>query len=224
MAANTVPGAPGVDTKAHWEQVYRERNADEQSWFQAEARLSLELIQKAAPDRSIAFVDVGGGASTLVDGLVGAGYRRLTVLDISGAALSQARDRLDDRAGYVEWIEGDVLGASLPAAAYDFWHDRAVFHFLTDPADRKRYIQEVRRSVRANGHVLVATFAEDGPTRCSGLDVVRYSPEALHGEFGADFKVITSTHEEHTTPRGGRQSFTYCLCQLVPHVTAALES
>jgi ubiquinone/menaquinone biosynthesis C-methylase UbiE len=210
-------GGREVETKAHWEQVYREKQADELSWFQAEARLSLFLIQEAVPELESTIIDVGGGASTLADGLVAAGYRHMTVLDVSGEALRVSQERLDDRAVMVEWIEADLLTTTLPEAAYDLWHDRAVFHFLTSEDDRRQYVRQARHAVRDNGYVLVATFAEDGPTKCSGLDVVRYSPEALQSEFGGDFRVVKSAKEEHKTPRGATQSFTYCLCQLVPH-------
>ena len=190
------------------------------SWFQPEATLSLQLIQRAAPDRDSAVIDVGGGASTLVDGLLSAGYRRLTVLDLSPAALEQAHRRLGNDANSVVWQAADVLTADFRAAEFDVWHDRAVFHFLTRDADRHRYLAQVRRAVRPGGHVLVATFAEDGPTRCSGLDVARYSPESLHSEFGDDFQVVESLRQEHRTPWGATQAFTYCLCRYEPHASS----
>lgn len=206
-----------VDQASHWEHVYRTKDPDQVSWFQPEARLSLDLIQQAAPSRDSAIIDVGAGASTLVDGLVTAGYRRITVLDLSLAALVQAQRRLEDAARAVVWQHADVLTFELPATSFDVWHDRAVFHFLTDAADRARYVAQVRRAVKPGGFVLVATFAEDGPTRCSGLEVARYSPETLHGEFGDDFDLIESRREAHTTPWGAPQSFTYCLCRYEPH-------
>lgn len=209
-----------VDPKSYWEQVYRTKGPDQVSWFQPEATLSLELIQQVAPARDSAIIDVGAGASTLVDGLLIAGYGRITVLDLSPAALAQAQQRLPNAAGSVVWREADVLTADLPAAAFDVWHDRAVFHFLTSAADRARYVAQVRHAVRSGGYVLVATFAEDGPTRCSGLDVARYSPDALHSEFGSDFRLVDSRREEHDTPWGARQAFTYCLCRYEPHASA----
>lgn len=205
-----------MDLKSHWDKVYREKAPDQVSWFQPEARLSRELIQQVAPDRDAAILDVGAGASTLIDGLVAAGYRRLTVLDLSTAALAQSQQRLGPGATGVVWLEADVLIAPLPEASIDLWHDRAVFHFLTAPADRQRYVEQVRRAVRPGGHVLVATFAEDGPTRCSGLAVARYSPAALQREFGRDFLIVESRREEHATPSGALQAFTYCLCRYVP--------
>jgi Methylase involved in ubiquinone/menaquinone biosynthesis len=205
-----------MDLKSHWERVYQSTEPDRVSWFQPEAKLSLELIQKIAPDRVSKIIDVGAGASTLVDSLLTAGYRNITVVDLSVAALTRARHRLADRQGLVEWKEADVLTADLPAAAFDGGHDRAVFHFLTAPQQRTEYVSQVRHVLRPGAHALVATFAEDGPTRCSGLEVARYSPEALHHEFGAEFRLLESRREEHITPSGVRQSFTYCLCRYEP--------
>jgi SAM-dependent methyltransferase len=205
-----------MDPHAHWDAVYRQRAPDQVSWFQPEARLSLDFISQANPDRHVSILDVGGGASTLVDGLLALGYEQLTVLDISGAALQHARQRLGSAAHRVSWMEADVLRVGLPAGSIDVWHDRAVFHFLTDAASRHRYVSQVRRLVRPGGHVLVATFAEDGPVRCSGLAVARYSATDLHGEFGEGFQLLRSTREEHVTPGGVRQAFTYCLCRCDP--------
>lgn len=205
-----------MDRSAHWEQVYRTKGPDQVSWFQAEALLSRALIEQAAPDRTASIIDVGAGASTLVDGLLGAGYQHITVVDLSSAALALTQRRLGDAAASVVWHEADVLTAELPGQHFDVWHDRAVFHFLVDSADRARYVEQVRRAVRPGGIVLVATFAEDGPTRCSGLDVARYSPAALHAQFGAEFELLESRREVHTTPSGASQAFTYCVCRYVP--------
>ena len=174
----------------------------------------MSLIRRVAPDRSAAIIDVGGGASTLVDGLLVEGYSSVTVLDVSSAALAEAYERLGGDAARVTWLEANVLHAALPASAYDVWHDRAVFHFLTEAEDRGRYVEQVRRSVRLGGHVIVATFASDGPTKCSGLEVARYAPEELHGEFGSDFQLVDSAREEHHTPTGVVQPFIYCLCRV----------
>ena len=205
-----------MDPRSHWEQVYRTKGPDQVSWFQPEAKLSLELIQLVAPARDTSIIDVGAGASTLVDGLVAAGYSRITMLDLSPAALIQAQQRLSNDADAVVWQEADVLTADLDAGAFDVWHDRAVFHFLTGAAERTRYVKQVRQAVRPGGFVLVATFAEDGPTRCSGLDVARYTPEGLHGEFGTDFRLVESRREEHHTPGGAPQAFIYCVCRYEP--------
>jgi len=203
-----------VDQREHWDAVYAARRPDEVSWYQTEARLSLALIRDAAPDLSSRILDVGGGASTLVDGLLSAGYEHVTVLDLSPIALRHAQQRLGAAAARVAWVEADILVADLPRDGYDLWHDRALFHFLTEAADRRRYVAQVRQSVRAGGHLLVATFAEDGPVRCSGLMTKRYTPEALHAEFGDGFQLLESRREVHVTPSGSPQAFVYCLCSV----------
>jgi len=204
-----------MDPKQHWESVYRKRDPVEASWFQAEATLSLTLIRDTAPASAVV-LDVGGGSSTLVDGLLAAGYHGITVLDISSAALDHARRRLGPAALEVNWLVADILTAVLPQHGIDVWHDRAVFHFLTSAADRERYVSQVKGAMRAGGVVLVATFAADGPTRCSGLPVARYSTGELHKQFGPDFRLIESRREEHVTPQGVVQSFVYCLCRYEP--------
>lgn len=204
-----------MDLKTHWETIYGTKATTQVSWYQTEASLSLALIGRVAPSRLTRLIDVGGGASTLVDGLISGGYRHVTVLDLSGAALRSAASRLGASAEGVTWREADILETSLPPADFDVWHDRAVFHFLTAADDRRRYVEQVRRSVRPGGHVLVATFADDGPTRCSGLEVARYSGEGLHAQFGAGFDLLEQVREEHVTPSGVRQAFVYCLCRFI---------
>lgn len=199
-----------MDVRAHWQKVYGTKTPTELSWYQPTAASSLNLIRRAAPDHAAAIMDVGGGASTLVDGLLAVGYTRVTVLDVSGAALAQAAARLAEKAERVTWLEANVLDANLPASAVDVWHDRAVFHFLTDITERRRYVEQVRASVRIGGAVIVATFASDGPTKCSGLDAARYNPQELHRELGAGFQLIESAREEHHTPAGAIQPFIYC--------------
>lgn len=203
-----------MDPKSHWERIYHTKLPTQVSWFQPHALRSLELIRRVSPPPDGAIIDVGSGASTLIDDLLDAGYHDLTALDLSATALAATRTRLGARADSVRWIEADILDAPLPKAGYSVWHDRAVFHFLTVSADRARYLAQVRQAVRSGGFVLVATFAEDGPTRCSGLEVKRYSPEALHAEFGAPFRVMASEREQHMTPGGALQVFTYCLCRM----------
>ncbi len=154
---------------------------------------------------------MGGGTSTLVDDLLDRGYSNVTVLDLSATALDAARRRVGDRA---RWICADVTKADLPEHAFAFWHDRAVFHFLTDPADRARYVDAVRKAVRPGGHVVVATFGPHGPEKCSGLDVVRFSAEGIHAEFGDEFEKIGDAAETHVTPWGSEQEFVYCYCRL----------
>ena len=203
-----------MDPKEHWEHIYQSRSPTAVSWYQSEARVSLDLIRRVAPDLETPVMDVGGGASTLVDGLLEAGFRDVTVLDLAGSALTLARARLGSRAGHVHWLEADVLEAKVPAAKFGVWHDRAVFHFLTRREDRTRYVAQVRHAVASGGHVIVASFSVDGPTRCSGLDVVRYSAESMHAEFGRGFQLLESVPEEHHTPNGSVQAFVYCLCRV----------
>lgn len=206
--------SPSEDRRAHWEQVHQTGLPHEMSWFQREAELSCELISRVAPERAARIIDVGGGASRLVDGLLDAGYRDLTVLDLAPAALAHARARLGQRAELVTWLEADLLEVDLPAHRWDVWHDRAVFHFLTAALDRARYVRQVRHALQPGGHLLVATFAHDGPPSCSGLPVVRYTAESLQREFGAGFDLVESVREEHVTPRGAWQAFIYCVMRV----------
>ncbi len=205
-----------MDAKQHWEHIYETKGPEQMSWFEPEATLSLALLAQVAPARSEAIIDVGAGAGTFVDGALRAGYQHLTVLDLSAAALTQSQERLGPLATRVTWREADILTANLPAHAYDVWHDRAVFHFLTQPDDRARYLKQVRHALRPGGYALVATFGAHGPTRCSGLEVARYSPDTLHAEFGADFQLVSSNQVTHRTPWGVEQAFTYCLCRFQP--------
>lgn len=186
------------------------------SWFQEHAERSLELIRSIGATTDSRMIEVGGGASTLVDDLVREGYRHVSVLDLSASALAVARGRLGQQADAVRWIEGDIRNVDLPAQSFDIWHDRAVFHFLTDQADRKAYVDQVMRAVKPGGHVIVATFGVDGPTQCSGLPIVRYSAQGLHHEFGSAFELIEHMSEAHRTPMGHVQHFIYCHC-LKPH-------
>lgn len=200
-------------SKSHWEQLYSTKAADSVSWFQQHAEYSLRLIRDTGlpPDASI--IDVGGGASTLVDDLLQAGYGNLTVLDLSGAALAAAQRRLGARGAQVQWIEADITKVSLPAHAYDLWHDRAVFHFLTAPEERAAYVQAVLHALKPGGHIIIATFADDGPEQCSGLPVQRYRANELHAEFGEAFTLVHHEKETHYTPAGKSQQFVYCYCR-----------
>lgn len=202
-----------MPSKDHWEHVYSTKATDRVSWFQEHADQSLALIRGTGVASTAAIIDVGGGASTLVDDLLDNGFSELTVLDLSAAALAASRARLAERAGRVNWLEGDITEIDLPAYAYDVWHDRAVFHFLTTTRAREAYVRAVLKAVKPGGHVIVATFAEDGPAQCSGLPVVRYKPEGLHAEFGDAFALLKSEHENHHTPFGTDQSFIYCYCR-----------
>lgn len=203
-----------MTTKSHWNTTYEQRGSANVSWFRPHLDLSLDLIRQAAPSLQAAIVDVGGGAATLVDDLLTAGYRDVTVLDISAAALAVAKQRLSVAAASVTWLEGDITQMELPAARYDVWHDRAVFHFLTSPADRERYVATVKRALKPGGHVIMATFASDGPEKCSGLPVARYDAGSLHAEFGGQFELLDSRRETHLTPAGKEQRFVYCFCRL----------
>jgi len=203
-----------MDTIGHWERVYATKKPDEVSWYRPHLEISLRLIASAARDHAARIIDVGGGESTLVDDLVTRGYRNVTVLDVSAKALDVARERLGDRGAHVQWIQGDVTTFPLKAHAYDVWHDRAVFHFLTKPHERARYVRQVLRCVKRGGHVIVATFGPEGPTTCSGLDVMRYDAASLHGEFGAPFELVDHVTEAHRTPWGTIQQFLYCFCNV----------
>ena len=203
-----------MDAREHWEGIYGRKASDQVSWYRPHLERSLAFIERAAVPPDGAIIDVGGGASTLVDDLLARGHRDLTVLDLAATAIEVARARLGARAGDVRWIVGDVTRVELPRHAYDYWHDRAVFHFLRDADERRRYVAAVRHALKPGGHVLVATFGPDGPERCSGLDVVRYSADGLHAEFGGEFLKVDGATERHTTPWGGEQEFVYCYCRL----------
>lgn len=203
-----------MESKSHWERVYSSRAADAVSWYQPHATRSLDLIRKVAGGAATRVIDVGGGACTLVDDLLAGGMSNLTVLDISAAALQVAQRRLAGQARRVQWIAADITRVQLGEGAYDVWHDRAVFHFLTDPADRAAYVAQVRRAVRPGGHVIVAAFGPEGPEQCSGLPVVRYEPGQLHAQFGGRFELVDHVAEQHRTPAGQVQHFVYCHCLL----------
>jgi SAM-dependent methyltransferase len=198
---------------SHWDRVYSTKSAEAVSWYQPHADQSLRLIQASGLPSGASIIDVGGGASTLVDDLLAHGYTNLSVLDLSQAALSSVRQRLGAEGDKVRWIEGDITRVALPVDAYDLWHDRAVFHFLTEPRQRQAYVESVLRAVKPGGHVIVATFAEDGPLECSGLPVMRYRADELHAEFGAPFTLLRHEREEHRTPFGTTQKFIYCYCR-----------
>lgn len=199
-----------MERKNHWEQIYTTKDSAQVSWYRPHLDVSLQMIERSGLDHAAHILDVGGGASTLVDDLVASGYANVTVLDISQASLDVARDRLGAATQSVTWLEADITHADLPENHVDLWHDRAVFHFLTQPEDRARYVAAVNRSLKVGGHLIVATFAADGPEKCSGLDVVRYSTEALQEQFGEGFDLIENLHEAHPTPFNTTQQFIYC--------------
>jgi SAM-dependent methyltransferase len=202
-----------TEEQQHWQKVYDRLRPNETSWYQDEARMSMRLVERAGIARDDPVIDVGGGGSAFARDLLDAGYANVTVVDISLSALAAGRKRLGERANLVSWMDADLLDADLPAEHYALWHDRAFFHFLTTAASRARYHARLDHALRRNGYLILATFAEDGPAKCSGLDVARYSAKALAIEFGTDFRLVVAEREEHSTPRGGRQPFTYCLFQ-----------
>jgi len=203
-----------MNVETHWEKIYREKAPDAVSWYRPHLETSLALIEKAAPERGASIVDVGGGESTLVDDLLAGGYQNITVVDVSQTAIDVTKKRLGPASDRVKWITANIANAEFPANAYDLWHDRAVFHFLTAMEQRVAYVRQVVRAVKPGGHVLVSTFGPEGPTKCSGLEVVRYDVESLHAAFGLRFRLLDSIKELHNTPFGSTQQFLYCLCRV----------
>ena len=207
-------GFIAMDARTHWEKIYSEKAPNAVSWFRPHLETSLALIERLAPARQSSIIDVGGGESTLVDDLLAREYQNITVLDISQTAIDASRQRLGKSSELVHWLAADITKIELERSTYDVWHDRAVFHFLTATSDRVAYVRQVARAVRRGGHVIVSTFGSEGPTKCSGLDVVRYDAESLHKEFGINLRVLGSSNELHETPFGTIQQFLYCYCRL----------
>ena len=205
---------PPARGKEHWDKIYATTPPERVSWYRPHLEISLSLIEHAVSGPSAAIIDVGGGESTLVDDLLRRGYQNVTVLDISQTAIDVAKQRLKEKAERVVWIAADITRVDLPPAAYDLWHDRAVFHFLTSPEQREAYVRIAARSVKRGGHVIVATFGPEGPARCSGLEVMRYDAESLHDQFGTRFRLVESAKELHQTPFATTQQFVYCYCRV----------
>jgi len=203
-----------VDVKTHWEKVYTTNAPESFSWYREHLETSLALIERTAVGRSASIIDIGGGESTFVDDLLLRGYKNLTVLDVSQTAIEVTKKRLGSTAEQVRWLVDDILEIELGPRAYDLWHDRAVFHFLTTPERRLAYVRQVTRAVKPGGHVIVSTFGPEGPMKCSGLEVMRYDAESLHGEFGGHFRLLESSKELHQTPFGTSQQFLYCYCRI----------
>jgi len=197
-----------VSRQRHWENVYATKGESEVSWFQETPVTSLELIKLAGAIRTSGIIDIGGGASRLADGLVSQGFEDVTVLDLSAAALAAARSRMGDNANRVTWIAADVTIWE-PSRTYDVWHDRAAFHFLTDPKDQAAYVARLRRALRPGGHAIIGTFALDGPERCSGLAVSRHDAGSLAATLGGGFELIDARRHEHITPWGTSQRFQF---------------
>jgi SAM-dependent methyltransferase len=197
-----------MERRAPWNTVYETKGEQQVSWFEALPALSLQMIEAAGLNTETCVLDVGGGDSQLVDQLTARGLECLAVLDVSGAALHRAQARLGPKAGIPTWIEADVAG-EWSLKPMDIWHDRAALHFLTGSADRARYVERLYRTLKSGGSAIIATFAVDGPEMCSGLPVVRYSPDSLAGLLGLDLELIEAVQHMHTTPLGSQQSFQY---------------
>lgn len=194
--------------QAHWEEVYTSKDETTVSWFQDNPAPSLDLIELIAPGKDADIIDIGGGASRLVDHLLARGFRSVTVLDISQAALDLACLRIGRRASEVHWIAADVTEWS-PSRRFDIWHDRAAFHFLVDPQDRAAYVARLKQALRPGGHAIIATFASDGPEKCSGLPVNRYDAEGLARELGETFTLVETRRHDHSTPGNVTQRFQF---------------
>lgn len=197
-----------IDRKSHWENIYKNKIPVEMSWHQEEPTLSLQLIRKIQLAHDAAIIDVGGGASLLVDYLCREGYTNISVLDVSAKALATARDRLGDVANKVEWLQKDVARFT-PLHQFSLWHDRAVFHFLTDKSDRENYLKVLNCALEPNGHIIIATFAIGGPIKCSDLDIVQYDTDKLKAELGTGFELVETRTEVHITPTNEKQKFAY---------------
>ncbi|OKO86567.1 class I SAM-dependent methyltransferase [Bradyrhizobium sp. AS23.2] len=196
------------DRSTHWDNVYATKGEAEVSWYQDIPAISLEMIHAASPDHRAGIIDIGGGASRLVDSLLQDGYRDVAVLDLSANALDAAKRRIGPAAAAVDWIVADAT-AWRPARSYDVWHDRAAFHFLTDPRDRAAYVERLRSAVAPGGHVIIATFAPDGPEKCSGLPVQRHNSASLAAELGPGFELVETRSEVHHTPWNSTQAFQF---------------
>ena len=200
-----------MDRKEHWEDVYSSKPPERLGWYEPQLETSLSWVRELGLDMDASIIDVGGGASTLIDNLLDDGYRSVTILAISNTALALSQARLGEKAAPVSWLVGDITQVELPARRFDLWHDRAVLHFLTDPSDRKGYRRALEEGVVSGGHVIIATFGLEGPTRCSGLEVRRYSPAMLSAELGDAFELREARGEDHLTPTGVVQPFVFCL-------------
>ena len=197
-----------TNRQAHWQNVYATKAEKEVSWFQGNPAPSLEFIAAAGTARDASIIDVGGGASRLVDCLLEKGLHRIAILDLSVNALEEAKKRLGQRADGIDWIAADVTTWQ-PSSKYDLWHDRAAFHFLTAAADRDAYVVRLKKAVRSGGHVIIATFALDGPEKCSGLPIMRYDPQAIASALGPEFDLVDSMRHDHVTPGGNTQRFQF---------------
>ena len=201
-----------IDRKTHWQGIYEEKSANEVSWYQKTPQCSLALIHQSEIGLHEALIDVGGGASRLVEYLLKEGYTQTAVLDISKQALDAVRIRLGDRAGEVEWFEADITEFE-PSRQYALWHDRAVFHFLTTEAERTRYLRVLKQALRSGGYLIIAAFSIGGPNKCSGLEIVQYDAARLMAELGGAFQLLEQRDEMHITPSAREQKFSYFFCR-----------
>lgn len=202
-----------MTTKSHWENVYATTADDKVSWYREHLDKSIEMILQTGVQKNAAIIDVGGGSSTLVDDLLDHGFLDVTVLDISATAIEKSKERLSNRKRLAHWIEADITEARLQENHFDVWHDRAVFHFLTNAEDRQKYVHSVVWALKPGGHIIVASFGMAGPEKCSGLEVVRYNADTMHDEFGSAFELVKCFDETHTTPFATTQKFIYCYCK-----------
>lgn len=198
------------DRKSHWETIYQTKKLSEVSWYQPKPQTSLDFIQESNLDLDAKIIDVGGGDSFLVDHLLDLGYTDISVLDISKNAINRAKERLGSRADQVKWIVSDISEFQ-PEESYDLWHDRAVFHFLTDQEEIAKYVQTLQQHLHPNGTFILGTFATDGPLKCSGIEITQYSPESMEALFSSSFKKIKCLKTQHPTPSNATQNFTFCL-------------
>ena len=199
-----------MNMKDHWEQVYSTKPRERLGWFEPHLQTSLTWIEALGLGADAPIIDVGGGASTLVDDLLSAGYKSITILDISESALSSVRARLGETAKQITWLNGDITSVDLPAQRYELWHDRAVFHFLVEPEQQRQYRDNLLKALQTDGHVIIGTFAPDAPPTCSGLPVQRYDHDKLEETLGDEFKLQRHHKELHVTPGGVEQMYLYC--------------
>jgi 2-polyprenyl-3-methyl-5-hydroxy-6-metoxy-1,4-benzoquinol methylase len=199
-----------MSSQSHWEQVYQTKSPEQTSWYEPHLQTSLDWISAAAPHRSASIIDIGGGESTLAEDLLALGYRDVTVLDLAETAILKSQHRTKTAAKQIRWLVADVTEASLPPNTYDIWHDRAVFHFLAEPDQRRAYVRQLVSSLKPSGHAVIATFGPHGPERCSGLPTQRYNAKSLQRELGPDFQISRSSLIDHHTPFGTTQQFLYC--------------
>jgi len=199
-----------MNLKDHWQQTYSSRLAEKLGWYTPHLTTSLSWIKALNLSLEEPVIDIGGGMSTLVDDLLEMGYRSISVLDISENAIATARLRLAEKADQVTWLEGDITSIDLPARGYELWHDRAVFHFLTEPGQQRMYRDNLLKALKPGGHLIIGTFAPEAPAMCSGLPVQRYSAEQLKNTLGEEFELVRQHNELHITPGGVEQMYLYC--------------